>query len=114
MEPVYQAFMEACLPNGILQWFEIKKVSDSGTTIRIFLEEKPLYPQSDEHYESKGFAPPKEIQDFPIQGKPCLLVIKRRKWKKDGQDGIYMRTLNLVAKGTKLTMGFSLFFNGRN
>ncbi len=62
---------------------EYSNIETKQGVLEIYLEENNNLPSSYDSslYESKGFYPPKRIQDFPIRGKAVYLVIKRRRWR---------------------------------
>lgn len=99
------------LPEGILTYFDIRKVTDQDSKLIISLEEKPLTSEelSNRHLHSKGFYPAVEIQDFPIRKRACYFKVKRRRWIDIDTGELYTRDWNLVEKGTKMTSEFALF-----
>ena len=101
------------LPEGILDYFEIKKV-DNTKAITIYLEEKNNPPRGSatEKYISKGFYEAATIQDFPIREKACYLNIKRRKWIAVSTGKIVHNDYVLSAQGTKMTKELATFLKG--
>ncbi len=99
------------LPDGILEYFELKDVKSSNKRLTFILEEKPLpiAEQSEKRLHSKGFYAPVQIQDFPIRKKACYLEVKRRRWINIDTKELYSRDWDLVAKGTRKTSEFALF-----
>ena len=64
-------------------------------------------------YESKGFYNAKEVQDFPIRGKACYLLIRRRRWRLKGGEGKDITSdYSFISKGAKLTIELSDFLKG--
>jgi transposase len=113
--------IEYFLPSELLKHFTIMSVlekEDPQTkeiNIEIELEELNQIPSgySSQDYESKGFYPPKKVQDFPIRGKAVYLFIKRRRWRhKVNQDEIITNDYTLIAEGSKLTQELSDFLKG--
>lgn len=66
------------LPSGLLDYFDIVKVEDSKTQIKIYLEEKNNI--GDSTLESKGFYDNVLVNDFPVRGKSLFLDLRRRRW----------------------------------
>jgi hypothetical protein len=99
------------LPEGLLNYFEVTKVSTVNHEIWIYIEElndPPIEYRSDKLL-SKGFLPEICIQDFPLRGKKVLLYIKRRRWLNTGSNDIVLRDWNLVQLGTRITSEFASF-----
>jgi len=72
------------LPDGVLDYFEVKSVEKSKDSFTVTLEEYNKIPKQFKAAKltSKGFYPQVAIQDFPQRGKPCYLRVKRRRWFK--------------------------------
>lgn len=102
------------LPEGILDYFDIKKVIKFTDYYQVDLEEKNLHPEqySGSKLISKGFYEPTKVQDFPIRGKACYLQVKRRRWLNTDTGLIVLRDWSLVAKGTRMTEEFAIFLKG--
>lgn len=98
------------LPKGLLNYFDILKVEDSNTQIKIYLEEKNNL--NDSSYESKGFYPNVLVNDFPVRGKALLLDLRRRRWIHKETGEYFNRDFNLVAQGTRITQEFASFLKG--
>lgn len=99
------------LPEGILDYFELKEVKHTNDKLILVLEEKPLLPAEQSHRKlhSHGFYPLVDIQDFPVRKKACYLQVKRRRWLDADTNTLFSRDWNLVAKGTRMTSEFALF-----
>ncbi|MFH1564606.1 MAG: hypothetical protein ABIC82_02025 [bacterium] len=80
--------VELFLPEGILEWFDIKSWEKNEDDISIVLEEKnnPPLVEKNENKKiiSKGFKDI-TITDFPIRGRRSLLTFKRRCWQIEGK-----------------------------
>jgi hypothetical protein len=101
------------LPEGILEWFEIKKFEKNDKKIRITFEEKNIVPEIPEEHRgkniiSKGF---KKIlvDDFPIRGRKTELIFMRRIWQIEGVKNLLKRNIELCAEGTNLEKEFASF-----
>ncbi len=115
--PILQYF----LPEKLLEHFSIIHIEELGCVstkkmfLEIHLEEFNIIPSGYDpsQYESKGFYPPKAIQDFPARGKAVYLVVKRRRWRhKDRKDEIIYNDYSFIAEGLKLTKELSVFLKG--
>ena len=106
-------FLEFFLPNGALDWFEIKNIEKNSEKIRIILEEKNIVPEIPEEYRgkritSKGLSE-LLIDDFPIRGRKTELLFLRRIWEIEGAGKRIKRDIRLCADGTKLEKEFADF-----
>jgi hypothetical protein len=99
------------LPEGLLNYFEVTKVSSVNHEIWIYIEELNEAPieYSKDKLLSKGFLPEICIQDFPLRGKKVLLYIKRRRWLNTSTNEIVLRNWDIVQSGTRITTGFASF-----
>ena len=105
---------EFILPNGILEYFDLKKIEQTSAAIHIYLAEKNLPPLEYAHTKltSKGFFDEIKVQDFPIRGKHVYLMIKRRRWLEESTGNPVFRDWEMVAKGTRMTKEFATFLKG--
>jgi hypothetical protein len=99
------------LPTGVLEYFNISKLSSTEEELHIYLEELNILPKEyqSEIAQSKGFLPETIVEDFPIRGKSVFLHIKRRRWTLVESDKIIKRDWNIIAKGTRTTKEFASF-----
>ena len=101
------------LPKGILKWFDIKKIEDTGKKIRITFEEKNIVPRVPEKHRGKKITSKSLkrilIDDFPIRGKKSEMVFLRRRWKIEGEKELLKRNIKLVVPGTTLAEDFASF-----
>ena len=106
--------MELFLPKGLLDYFEVTDIKQADDRFSIHLEERNIIPveYSDRKLLSKGFYDATTIQDFPVRGKACYLMVKRRRWLIESTGQIVSRNWDLVAKGTRLTQEFASFLKG--
>lgn len=114
MNQAEQTLISFLLPEGILDYFEIRKVEKVLKELQIYLEEKNIAPSGYElsELESKGFHPEIGIQDFPIRGQKVALRIKRRRWTVKKTGAIINRDWDLVRKGARMTTEFGFFLKG--
>ena len=105
MSTAHETLIRLLLPEGILDYFELTDVTQTGVGLNIYLEEKNLPPAGYEKspLESKGFLPETAIQDFPIRGHKVALCIKRRRWEVKQSGEIITRDWDLVRKGARMT-----------
>lgn len=102
------------LPNGLEPYFEIEGVEENNEILRIVLLEKNIVPKElGAKYQGKRIIntviKPITIDYFPIKGKKCEIVLKRRFWKFDGEAEMLKREIDICAKGTKLEKEFAAF-----
>lgn len=105
--------LELFLPDGCLEWFDVKDMEKTTEKIRIILEEKNLVPEIPEEHKgkkviSKGFSE-LLIDDFPIRGRKAELLFLRRSWEIEGTGKRLKRNIKLCAEGTKLEKEFADF-----
>lgn len=106
-----KSLIKLLLPEGILDYFDVKHVSTADGVINIYLEELNSIPAEFQGHKltSKGFFEEIKVQDFPIRGKTSYLYIKRRRWLNESTGDTVYRDWELVAKGTRLTKDFAAF-----
>lgn len=102
------------LPEGIVEFFEVRDIVSSNNQYHIHLEEKNIHPSQFKGVKltSRGFFDEITIQDFPLRGKPCYLKVRRRKWLNESTGLNVSRDWNLVAEGTRMTEEFAAFLKG--
>lgn len=98
------------LPDGLLNYFDILKIDSGKAQIKIYLEEKNNL--DNPVYESKGFYPNVQVNDFPVRGKALLLDLRRGRWI-NKETGEYLnRDFKLIAQGIRITQEFATFLKG--
>jgi len=104
------------LPEGLLEYFDVIQVEKTSEFNAIHLEEKNIVPvqYKDSKLVSKGFYEPVTIHDFPLRGKACYLMVKRRRWTNLDTGDIVVRDWEIVAKGTRMTAEFAAFLKAIN
>ena len=107
-----KALIRLLLPEGLLDYFEVTRVSEVDKEIWIYIEELNVHPKEYEQDKliSKGFLPETCIQDFPLRGKNVFLYVKRRRWLNTRTNTVITRDWNIVEKGTRFTPEFAFFF----
>jgi hypothetical protein len=94
------------VPEEILSSFAIDSITEKEEDLFIYLTEKEsCIPSKPVDLVQNGFMNPLELNSFPILGKRCFLILKRRKWKPRGGDGSssYTNTYDYTLEGTKAT-----------
>ena len=114
----YQIIASLLFPEGLLDYFDVTFYEKSGKTesIVFHLSEKNIIPEeyTGKNLVSKGFKPPKTIEDFPLRGNTVSLIVKRRRWTIKETKEVVSRDWNLVAKGTRKTHEFASFLKEIN
>lgn len=101
------------LPSEILSNFEVVRVEEESSLIRIHLDEsvKAAYKENPD-MESKGFCDAVTIRDFPIRDKGVDLIVRRRRWHDKRNDRYFSDTYDLKAEGTRYSKEFAAFLKG--
>lgn len=104
-------------PAELIEYFTIVKceslfnVGLKQEYLLIDFEEKNVLPEgfSTAEYESKGFMESKQIQDFPLRGKPVFLRLRKRRWRHKETGEVIKRDFTFIADGSKFTRELSDF-----
>ena len=98
------------LPSEILSNFEVVRVEEESSLIRIYLDEsvRAEYKENPE-IESKGFCDAVTIRDFPIRDKGVDLIVRRRKWYDRQNNRYFSDSYDLKAEGTRYSKEFAAF-----
>ena len=104
----------AMLPEGLEEYFELISFHKTDKCFQIELIEKNNISEETpkEHQGKKiinSVLNQLTIDDFPIRGRKCELIIKRRSWKFEGVDKWYKRDIKIRGISTKLSQEFALF-----
>lgn len=107
------ALAQLILPSEILSNFEVVRVVEEASLIRIYLDEsvKAEYKENPE-IESKGFCEAVTIRDFPIRDKGVDLIVRRRKWYDKQNNRYFSDSYELKAEGTRYSKEFAAFLKG--
>lgn len=114
------SLLQEFLPELLLDYFEVVNFFKLGNVetkkmeFEIHLDERNELPlgYSKSEYESKGFLPSCQVQDFPIRGKAVYLVMRRRRWRHKQTREEISRDYSFLGKGSKLTKELSVFLKG--
>lgn len=109
-------YVRIFLPSFVVSHFDVIKMTDSGTRIDIYLDEKRSLSSDllSRPVVSYGFTKETVIQDFPVRGKAVYLHIRRRKWLFKDNNSIYTQSYDLSHEGTQLTEEFVAFLKATN
>ena len=107
------ALAQLILPSEILSNFEVVRVEEESSLIRIYLDEsvRAEYKENPE-IESKGFCDAVTIRDFPIRDKGVDLIVRRRKWYDRQTNRYFSDSYDLKAEGTRYSKEFAAFLKG--
>ena len=107
------ALAQLILPSEILTNFEVVRVEEEASLIRIYLDEsvKAEYKENPE-IESKGFCEAVTIRDFPIRDKGVDLIVRRRKWYDKQNNRYFSDSYDLKAEETRYSKEFAAFLKG--
>jgi hypothetical protein len=92
----------------------IRHATTGNETLEVTLEEQNVPPMLPDAHRgkpitSKGFHRPLTLQHFPLQDRPCLLVVRRRRWEIEGAGTLERKLSFLPESGLKVTTGFAAF-----
>ena len=107
------ALAQLILPSEILSNFEVVRVEEKSSLIRIYLDEsvRAEYKENPK-IESKGFCDAVTIRDFPIRDKGVDLIVRRRKWYDRQNNRYFSDSYDLKAEGTRYSKEFAAFLKG--
>ena len=107
------ALAQLILPSEILSNFEVVRVEEESSFIRIYLDEsvRAEYKENPK-IESKGFCDAVTIRDFPIRDKGVDLIVRRRKWYDRQNNRYFSDSYDLKAEGTRYSKEFAAFLKG--
>ena len=107
------ALAQLILPSEILSNFEVVRVEEEASLIRIYLDESVKADYKENHLiESKGFCDAVTIRDFPIRDKGVDLIVRRRKWYDKQNNRYFSDSYDLKAEGTRYSKEFAAFLKG--
>ena len=102
------ALAQLILPSEILSNFEVVRVEEEASLIRIYLDESVKADYKENHLiESKGFCDAVTIRDFPIRDKGVDLIVRRRKWYDKQNNRYFSDSYDLKAEGTRYSKEFA-------
>lgn len=111
----YKLLAECLLPEGMLDWFELKdvKIEMDGETkvVHIYLDENAVKPDYADELRPNGFTRESVFHDFPIRGHKVLLHVRRRRWL-DLQNHNVMTECRLIQEATRCSTELTDFLKG--
>lgn len=113
MDLLITTLIQQIIPANILESFTIDSVDDSKSELLVIslVEKEDLYPIEGD-LVLNGYLNIVELTHFPLNGRQCILQIKRRRWKLRGDNlGIksFYNTYDYTIEGTKVTKEFGAF-----
>ena len=104
----------AFLPEGLREYFDIEKFEKDEKRFGITLVEKNVLPaEMPPEYQGKKVINTVlneiVIDDFPIHGRKCEIILRRRWWKFEGVDRMLMRSIDVFHPGMRYSKEFALF-----
>lgn len=102
------------LPEGLAEYFDVESFEKDGQKIRIVLVEKNILPaEMPPEYHGKRVINTvlndMQMDDFPIRGRKCEIVLRRRWWKFEGVDRMLMKSIDLFQPGMRFSKEFAAF-----
>lgn len=111
----YKLLAECLLPEGMLNWFELKGVKvemDSKTkVVHIYLNENDVKPAYLDELRPNGFTCESVFHDFPIRGHKVLLRVRRRRWLVLQNHNV-MTECRLIQEATRCSTELTVFLKG--
>ncbi len=108
----YIALATCILPEGMLDWFNLKDVrltqTDGNTSIHIYLDENEKTPDGRSDLRPNGFTRESVFHDFPIRGQEVLLHVRRRHWL-DREGHNIMTDCDFVQESTRCSKELAAF-----
>ena len=107
------ALAQLILPSEILSNFEVVRVEEDASLIRIHLAASVRSDRKENpEIESKGFCEAVTIRDFPRRDKGVDLIVRRRKWYDRQNNRYFSDSYDLKAEGTRYSKEFADFLKG--
>ena len=104
----------AFLPEGLEEYFDVESFKKDEQKIKIVLIEKNILPTEmpPEYHKKKVINTvlnDMQMDDFPIRGRKCEIVLRRRWWKFEGVPRMLMRSIDLFHPGMRFSKEFAAF-----
>lgn len=106
-----KTLLSCVFPAELIEQFDITAIEQPADhQLHITLVEKSIPPAGDSaRIESKGFAPPRTIYDFPLRDRSVILTLHRRRWRNATTGKDIHVPCTLTAPGTSYTKEFGSF-----
>ena len=120
---MYRQLAEMMLPKGILEYFEVERLSrqtdktregEAVPVVVVVLKERNMPPEGRGKLTSNGFVEGASLYDYPIRGQRMLLKFRRRRWVDEEGRSVSRDWSGLGAKGVKITAEFAAFLKWDN
>lgn len=108
----YIELAECLLPEEIVEYFDVVKVSKTAETLDVTLEERDngVDGYTPGQLRPNGFHAESIVRDYPVRGRKMSFHIRRRRWIEIETGKSVSRRWYLVAEGTRLSKEFAAFF----
>lgn len=102
------------LPEGLEEYFDVESFEKDEKKFRIVLIEKNVLPaEMPAEYHGKKVINTvlndMQMDDFPIRGRKCEIVLRRRWWKFEGVQRMLMRSIDIFQPGMRFSKEFAVF-----
>lgn len=102
------------LPEGLEEYFDVESFERDELKYRIVLIEKNVLPiEMPAEYHGKKVINTvlndMQMDDFPIRGRKCEIVLRRRWWKFEGVQRMLMRSIDIFQPGMRFSKEFAIF-----
>lgn len=107
----YDSFFRFIFPDGMFDYFDMTSFDELSDKVEIHFSEKNIVPEeyADDKLESKGFYESIRMYDYPMRGRSCILIIKKRRWYNHSIRQYVSRNWKLMAEGTQVSSDFASF-----
>lgn len=104
----------AFLPKGLEEYFDIESFEKDEKSFKITLVEKNVLPiEMPAEYHGKKVINTvlndMQMDDFPIRGRKCEIILRRRWWKFEGVQRMLMRSMDIFQPGMRFSKEFAAF-----
>lgn len=104
----------AFLQEGLEEYFDIESFEKDEKRFKIVLIEKNILPvEMPSEYHNKKVINTVlndvQMDDFPIRGRKCEIVLRRRWWKFEGVERMLMRSLDVFHESMRFSKEFAAF-----
>lgn len=104
----------AFLPEGLKEYFDLESFEKDEKSFKITLVERNVLPvEMPAEYHGKKVINTVlndvQMDDFPIRGRKCEIVLRRRWWKFEGVQRMLMRSMDIFQPGMRFSKEFAFF-----